>query len=432
MDVSTKQQRLASLGKRFPERSFTSLHHYLDADWLEAAYGTLNTKSAPGVDGVTVPEYGRSLSSNLPDLLERVRQGRYRAPLVKRGWVPKGSNPKGRPIGMPTTEDKVLQRAVKRVVEPLYEPLFRDCSYGFRPGRSGHMALEALWQATMSMGGGWVLDVDVRQFFDTLDQGQLKTLLKHRVSDGVISRLFSKWLHAGVMEEQRVFYPEQGSPQGSIISPLFSNVYLHYVLDAWFEDEVQPRLAGKSALIRYADDFVLVFQHQADAERVLAVLPKRFGKYGLQLQATKTRLVDFRPPDRASLSQSFQFLGLTHYWGRSRRGRWVVMRKTASDRFTRSVRQIGQWCRRHRHLPVAWQHAQLTLKVRGHYVYYGVTGNIRSLNRFHDRVRRIWRYWLNRRTRGRRMPWARFQTGILHYFPLPKPRIYHSYSLAKP
>ena len=432
MDVFTKQQRLASLGKRFPQRSFTSLHHYLDEDWLAAAYRTLNIQSAPGVDGVTTAAYGQSLSSHIADLLKRVRRGRYRAPLVKRGWVPKGPNPKGRPIGMPTTEDKLLQRAVKMVAEPLYEPIFRDCSYGFRPGRSAHMALEALWQAIMGMGGGWVLDVDVRQFFDTLDHGHLKTLLRHRVSDGVISRLFSKWLHAGVMEEDRVSYPAQGTPQGGIISPLFSNVYLHYVLDGWFEDEVQPRLQGRSALIRYADDFVLIFQHQADAERVLSVLPKRFGKYGLALHATKTRLVDFRPLSKVGGRQSFQFLGLTHYWGRSRQGRPVVMRKTAGDRFTRSVRQISQWCREHRHLSIAHQHAQLTLKVRGHYLYYGVTGNIRSLNRFYRQVQRLWRYWLNRRTRGRRMTWERFRIGVLKHYPLPSPRLYHSYALAKP
>jgi len=427
MDVFTKQQRIATLGKRFPERSFTSLHHYLDIEWLTAAYRTLNAKSAPGVDGVAVQEYGQDLRSNLEALLGRIHQGRYSAACVKRGWVPKGSNPKGRPIGMPTTEDKVLQRGVKMIVEPLYEPLFRDCSYGFRPGRSPHMALEALWQAIMRTGGGWVLDVDVRKFFDTLDQGYLKRLLKQRVSDGVISRLFSKWLHAGVMEEDRVSYPEKGTPQGGTISPLFSNVYLHYVLDVWFEDEVLPRLSGPAKLIRFADDFVLVFQHRIDAERVLTVLPKRFGKYGLQLHASKTRLVDFRPPAETGQGASFQFLGFTHYWGRSRRGRAVVQRKTASDRLTRSIKSIRQWCRQHRHHPVAWQQAKLVLKVRGHYLYYGITGNLRSLNSFYEQVRRIWRYWLNRRTRGRSMPWDRFESGVLKHYPLPSPRIYHSY-----
>ncbi|MGD8500461.1 MAG: group II intron reverse transcriptase/maturase [Phycisphaerales bacterium] len=432
MEVFTKQQRIAALGKRFPERSFTSLHHYLDTEWLTAAYRTLNAKSAPGVDGVTVQEYGQNLRSNLEALLERVHKGQYRAACVKRGWVPKGSNPKGRPIGMPTTEDKVLQRGVKMIVEPLYEPLFRDCSYGFRPGRSPHMALEALWQAIMRIGGGWVLDVDVRKFFDTLDQGHLKRLLKQRVSDGVISRLFSKWLHAGVMEEERVFYPEQGTPQGGTISPLFSNVYLHYVLDVWFEDEVLPRLSGKAVPIRFADDFVLVFEHQHDAECVRAVLPKRFGKYGLQLHASKTQLIDFRPPDKTKQEASFQFLGFTHFWGRSRRGHTVVKRKTASARLTRSIKSIRQWCRQHRHHPVAWQRTKLVLKVRGHYLYYGITGNIRSLNSFYEQVRRIWRYWLNRRTRGRPMPWARFESGVLQHYPLPPPRIYHSYAKAKP
>ena len=432
MDVSTKRQRIAELGKQCDQRSFTSLHHHLDLDWLAEAYRCLNSKSAPGTDGVTVEAYGKDLRSNLEALRERVLEGTYRAPSVRRVQIPKGSGSnETRPIGIPTTEDKVLQRAVQMLLEPLYEPIFREGSYGFRPGRSPHMALEALWQAVMPMGGGWVLDVDVRKFFDTLDHSQMLTLLKQRVSDGVICRLISKWLHAGVMEEERLTYPEKGTPQGGVISPLLSNVYLHYVLDEWFAEVVQPRLQGPAQLIRFADDFVMVFRHKSDAERVWQVLPLRFGKYGLQVHPDKTRLVDFRSPGQGGPGGSFTFLGFTHYWGRSRRGRWVVQRKTARDRFTRAVRSIREWCRRHRHLPVAVQQAQLALKVRGHYLYYGLTGNLTSLTRFYEHVRRAWRYWLNRRTRGRRLNWDRFANGILPRYPLPLPRIYHRYGAAK-
>ncbi len=433
MDVSTKRQRIAELGRRYPQRSFTSLHHHLDVEWLTEAYRCLKTQSAPGADGVTVEDYGKDLRSNLEQLRERVFQGTYRAPSVRRVWIPKGPDRKDRrPIGIPTTEDKVLQRAVQMVLEPLYEPIFRDSSYGFRPGRSPHMALEALWQCIMNMGGGWVLDVDVRKFFDTLDHQQVMALLKHRVSDGVISRLISKWLHAGVLEEDRLSYPEKGTPQGGVISPLLSNLYLHYVLDAWFEDEVRPRLQGQAQLIRFADDFVIVFKEKSDAERVMEVLPKRFGRYGLQLHPEKTRMVDFRPPDRDGTGGSFTFLGFTHYWGRSRRGRWVVMRKTAQERLSRSLKTIREWCRRHRHLPVAVQQAQLVQKLRGHYLYFGITGNLRSLTRFYEQVRRQWRYWLNRRTRGQWMTWDLFAAGVQEHYPLPVPRIYHLYHSAKP
>jgi RNA-directed DNA polymerase len=433
MDVSTKRQRIAELGKRFVQRSFTSLHHHWDLEWFAEAYRCLNPKSAPGADGVTVEEYGKNLRSHLESLRERVLGGTYRAPAVRRVRIPKGTGGnETRPIGIPTTEDKVLQRAVQMLLEPLYEPIFREVSYGFRPGRSPHLALEALWQAIMQRGGGWVLDVDVRKFFDTLDHQQMLRLLQLRVSDGVICRLIGKWLQAGVMEEDRLTYPEQGTPQGGVISPLLSNVYLHYVLDEWFETVVQPRLQGPARLIRFADDFVMVFRHKADAERVWQVLPLRFGKYGLQVHPDKTRLVDFRSPAQGGTGGSFTFLGFTHYWGRSRRGRAVVQRKTARGRFTRAVRSLREWCRAHRHLPVAVQHAQLVLKVRGHYLYYGLTGNLTSLTRFYEQVRRAWRYWLDRRTRGRRLNWDRFATGILRHYPLPLPRIYHHYGSANP
>ena len=433
MNVSTKQHRIAELGQRHPERSFTSLHHYMDMGWLETAYTKLKRRSVPGIDGVSVNQYGLNLASNLAQLLRRVQEGRYRAPALKRGYIPKGDRSQEyRPIGIPATEDKVLQRAVQMVLEPLYEPLFRNCSYGFRPGRSPHMALEALWQCVMNYGGGWILDVDVRKFFDNLDHTHLQVLLKHRVSDGVICRLIGKCLRAGVMEAGCVSYPEKGSPQGSVISPILSNIYLHYVLDEWFEKAVRSKLMGQAELIRFADDFLLVFSCRKDSERVFEVLPKRFKKYGLQLHPQKTRLIDFRRPTGGARSASFDFLGFTHYWGKSRRNRMVVTRKTSRKRLSNALHEIHHWCRKYRHMPVRKQHEKLVLKLRGHYNYYGITGNIRSLRQFFWRVKRTWHYWLNRRSRERCLTWERFELSVLENCPLPEPRIYHSCYSAKP
>jgi RNA-directed DNA polymerase len=278
-------------------------------------------------------------------------------------------------FGVPTFEDKILQRAVVMVLEPIYEQDFLDSSYGFRPGRSAHQALQVWRDQLMAFGGGWVIELDVERFFDTLDKAQLRTFLRRRVRDGVILRLIGKWLNAGVLEDGAVWYPEAGTPQGGVASPLLANAFLHEVLDVWFEHEIKPRLKGRAVLIRYADDAVLGFSQQEDARRVLAVLPKRFSKYGLRLHPDKTRLIDFRPPPRRGSSEpaeprqrrTFDLLGFTHYWTKSRRGYWVIKQKTATDRLSRAVRRVGQWCRHHRHLLLGEQHKELVLKVRGHY-----------------------------------------------------------------
>jgi group II intron reverse transcriptase/maturase len=251
-----------------------------------------------GVDGQTAEEYAKELGSNLQQLLDRAKSGdHYRAPPVRRVYIPKGDGTKKRPIGIPTFEDKVLQKAVAMVLEAVYEQEFRDCSYGFRPGRGAHDALQALWEQTMAMGGGWVLEADIEKFFDSVDQAKLREVLSQRVSDGVLTRLVGKWLRAGVMEEGEVRHPQTGTPQGGVISPILANVYLHEVLDVWWERDVRPRMRGRTALVRYADDFVMVFETEEDARRVAEVLPKRFEKYGLRLHPEKTRLVRFTRPD---------------------------------------------------------------------------------------------------------------------------------------
>jgi RNA-directed DNA polymerase len=435
MSVFTKQQRIAELARRSPQMGFTSLAYLLDIDWLKAAFHRTRKGGAPGVDGQTWSDYEKDLEANLRSLLDRAKSGTYRAPPVRRVYIPKaGSATETRPIGIPTLEDKVLQRAVVMLLEPIYEQDFDSGSYGFRPGRSAHDALEDLWKRTMDSGGGWVLEVDIRKFFDTLDHAHLREFLQLRVRDGVLKRLIGKWLKAGVLEEGSVSYPDAGSPQGGVISPLLANVFLHYVLDVWFRQEVQPRLRGRAHLIRYADDFVILFTHEEDARRVMAVLPQRFGRYALTLHPDKTRLVPFRrPPYKASGVQganqrpgTFDLLGFTHYWGRTRRGGWAVTRQTASKRLSRAVRSIAQWCRNNRHRPVYEQHAKLSQKMRGHYAYYGITGNVRALKWFLWAVSRVWRKWLDRRNRQREMTWPRFQR-LLKRYPLPPPRIVHSY-----
>ena len=309
------------------------------------------------------------------------------------------------------------------ILEPLYEQDFLNSSYGFRPGRSAHQALAACWKQLMGQGGGWVIELDIQAFFDTLDRQQLRVWLKQRVNDGVLCRLIDKWLKAGAIEAGMISYPDAGVPQGSVIGPLLSNLYLHEVLDKWFEHQVKPRLRGRAFEIRYADDALLGFANEADANRVLAVLPKRFAKHGLTLHPTKTRLVDFRPPGhRSRQSGSFNLLGFTHYWVKSRQGRWVIQRKTAKDRFRRSIKQLSDWCQRWRHHPVAEQHRQLVQKMRGHYAYYGITGNYPALSRYRHCAERSWIKWLGRRSQRSKINWDKAQR-LFERYPLPTPRI---------
>jgi len=431
--VSTKLQRIAELARQAPQMAFTGLSHHIDVEFLREAHRRTRKGGAPGVDDVTAAEYARNLEMNLQSLIDRFKSGTYRAPPVRRVHLPKGDG-KTRPIGIPTFEDKVLQRAVHMVLEAVYEQDFLPCSYGFRPGQSAHQALEALWKGLMDMEGGWVLEVDIQGFFDTLDHAHLRGFLDRRIRDGVVRRTIGKWLKAGVLEAGELHHPDEGTPQGGVISPLLANVYLHEVLDVWFEAEVKPRLAGRVLLVRYADDAVIVFSSERDARRVYEVIGKRFAKYGLTLHPDKTRLVRFqkpRLPDGGERPGTFDLLGFTHHWGKSRRGCQIVQRRTMSGRFGRAARAVSEWCRRNLHLPVTEQRRGLALKLQGHYQYYGITGNWHRLNDFEYVVRRIWRQWLDRRSYHARMTWERFNQ-LLKRLPLPRPRIVHSaYAPAK-
>jgi group II intron reverse transcriptase/maturase len=426
--VSTRLERIAKLAKERPDVALTTLAHHIDVEWLREAYRRTRKDGAVGIDGQSAEQYAERLEGNLTTLLERAKAGTYRAPPVRRVHIPKGDGSQTRPIGIPTFEDKVLQRAVAMVLEAVYEQSFHDFSYGFRPARSAHQALEALRSATMSMKGGWVVEVDIKQFFDTLDHSCLREILHQRVRDGVLLRLIGKWLNAGVLEGKTLEYPDEGTPQGGVISPLLANIYLHEVLDEWFVRDVRPRLKGSATLVRYADDFVFVCEQKSDATRILDALPKRFGKYGLTLHPDKTRLVEFTRPDRDSDGGdddgpgTFNLLGFTHYWARSLKGNNVVKRKTAKDRFRRALRRIYEWCRWNRHVPVAKQHATLKKKLDGHYRYYGLPTNALALKNFRYRVMLAWWKWLSRRSQKARLSKSAMLR-LLARYPLPDPRI---------
>lgn len=428
--VSTKLERIAKMAKEMRGVPLTTLSHHIDEAWLQEAFRRTRKDGAVGIDGQSAQQYEEKLGENLGRLLERAKTGTYQAPAVRRVHIPKGDGSKTRPIGIPTFEDKVLQRAVHMALEAVYEQDFHDCSYGFRPGRGAHQAIEALWQASMGMACGWVLEVDIERFFDSLDPQKLQDILRRRVRDGVLLRLIGKWLNAGVMEEGVLSHPDTGTPQGGVISPLLANVYLHEVMDEWFEHEVKPRLRGRSALVRYADDIVIVFELEEDARRVHEVLPKRFAQYGLKLHPEKTKLVPFERPSRTGGSGpkpgTVDFLGFTLHWGRARSGAPVVQRRTMKDRVTRTLRRIDEWCRLHRHDDVETQQRALAQKLNGHYAYFGVTSNSAALCRVLYETERIWRKWLSRRSQRAFKSWRKMHA-LLQRFPLPRPRIVHSY-----
>lgn len=423
--TSTKQARIATLAKRYQGTALRSLAHHMDLEWLREAFRRTRKDGAVGVDGQTADDYAENLEENLQSLLDRAKSGIYRAPPVRRVHIPKGDGSQTRPIGIPTFEDKVLQRAVAMLLEPIYEQDFYDFSYGFRPRRSAHDALETLNKGLRDMGGGWVLDVDIKSFFDTLVHKKLRDLLRQRVVDGVIVRLVGKWLRAGVMEEGVVHHPETGSPQGGVISPILSNIYLHEVIDKWWVEDVLPRMRGRAFMVRYADDLVMVFSDREDAQRVQRVLPQRVERFGLTLHPEKTRLVRFRRPRRDGSGPkpgSFDFLGLTHYWGRSRNGRPTLKRKTAKGRFSRALKSLNKWMKRARHVPLAKQAKTLGQKLAGHFNYYGIRGNSPAINRFAYEARRLWRKWLGRRSQRAKVTWEQFNR-LLRKYPLPPARL---------
>ena len=423
--MSPQLLEVVERARREPEGRFHALAHRIDVPALERAYHRMRKDAAVGVDEVTKEAYGRELEANLRDLHARMKAKRYRHQPILRVHIPKQGG-KTRPIGISAFEDKLVQDAVREVLEAVYEQDFLDCSYGFRPGRSAHDAVRTLDRIVHQGEVNWILEADIVSFFDSLDRNKLKEMLEVRVADGSLLRLIGKCLHVGVLEGVELSTSETGTAQGSVLSPLLGNVYLHYVLDLWFEQEVKPRLRGRATLIRYCDDFIIGFEREGDARRVMGVLGKRLGHFGLTLHPDKTRLLPFRHPPKGQKGgkgrSTFDFLGFTFYWARTRKGRWGVFCKTRSASLRRIIQSVYGWCRRHRHLPLTVQHKALTRRIQGHLNYFAVSGNFRSLRLVLEQAKRAWYKWLCRRSQRTRLTWERF-TDLLRDFPLPKPRI---------
>ncbi len=431
--VSPGLERVREAAKRDGSLRFTSLLHHVTEQMLREAYEALNPKAAPGVDGMRWREYGQGLQARLQDLHGRLHRGAYRAQPSKRTYVPKGDGRK-RPIGIAALEDKIVQQAVVWVLGAIYEEEFLGFSYGFRPGRGCHDALDALWVAIVQRKVNWVLDADVHGFFDAVDHRWLGKFVEKRVGDPRVLRLIDKWLKAGVSEDGQWSSTAVGTPQGATISPMLANVYLHYVLDLWVQAWRKRCARGEVYIVRYADDFTLGFQYREDAEAFQQALERRMRKFGLELNAEKTRLIEFgrfAMDDRAKRGEgkpeTFEFLGFTHICARRHKdGRFTVWRKTIGKRMQRKVQAIARELKYRRHSPVPEQGKWLASVVRGYYGYHAVPDNIRCLNTFRMLVARAWLRALRRRSqKGRGLTWARMQKLLKTW--LPRPRILHSY-----
>ena len=424
-------ERIATQAREYPNMAFTTLAHHIDVPFLEGAFDRLNRRSAPGIDRVTWLTYEEDLIPKLEDLHARLVNREYEPQPVVRQWIPK-SNGKLRPLGLPALEDKIVQRAVADLLESICEQDFHESSYGFRPGRSAHQALRDLRQGLHSRIH-YVIDCDISAFFDNIQHDELLSILRKRVTDGRVLELIEAWLKAGIMDGRDLVFPEKGSPQGSVISPLLANVYLHEVLDTWFADVVTAHCRGKVVIYRYADDFVIGCEHESDAQRIMQALPKRFAKYGLEINTEKTRMIPFHRPPRDYSRQThgpkpgtFTFLGFTHYWGKTRKGWYTIKWKTDRRRLRRSVQTLWQWCRDHRHTAVESQYTTMCSKLRGYYQYYGIPFNTESLELVYFKVTRAWRYWLNRRGGRKKLNWTTYQK-LISKFTLPRPRIVHGW-----
>lgn len=429
--MSTDINRIATLAKENPARKFYSIAHLITEERFTEKFRKLRKDSSAGIDGVVHEQYAANVEENIRQLHRRLVENKYQAQPLRRVYIPKEDG-KQRPISIPVLEDKLVQSVAVDLLNAIYEQDFFDCSYGFRPGRSQHQALDEVGKVMCRRPTSWVLELDIKAYFDSIVRENLKEMVRRRVTDGSMLRLIGKWINVGAIDDGKLIMSETGTGQGQPISPLLANIYLHHILDEWFEDEVKPRLRGEAHEIRYADDAILCFQYREDAEKVLEVLPKRFAKFGLTLHPEKTRLIAFgrfaqgeakkrgkKKPD------TFDFLGFTHICARSRQGKFTVHVKTIDKRLRRGLKSTADWCKQHRHDPVSEQQKTLNAKLRGHYQYYGRRTNHASTRRFYREVCGIWRKWLNRRTRGNPLTWEKFYE-VLRQNPLLTPRIMHA------
>ena len=425
--MSPGLQRVMERARRNPQERQFALAYLIDVEALRRSYHRLRNKAAAGVDGVTKAEYGRDLEANLQDLHSRLKAMKYRHQPIRRVHIFKDKS-RTRPIGIPATEDKIVQDALRDILEAIYEQDFLDCSHGFRPGRKPHDALKVLNRAGRKGEANVILEADIVSYFDSIDRQMLSEMLQERIADKSFMRLVGKCLRVGVLDGEEFSRPDEGTVQGSVLSPILGNIYLHNALDKWFEEKIKPRLKGKATLIRYADDLLVAFELREDAERVMAVLGKRLGRFKLSLHPDKTRLIDFRRPPWSQTGgkgpDTFDFLGFTVYWRRNRQGRgWHVSWRTRKARLRRAINTAHELCRRQRHMPVPVQHQALRRRIQGHFNYFGVNDNQRSLATLSYHVRRSWHKWLNRRSQRSRLNWKRFED-LMRDFPFPSPKVY--------
>jgi group II intron reverse transcriptase/maturase len=419
--------RIRMLAESDPNLMFTSVAHRIDLYLLKKSFRQVRRSKSAGVDKITAKQYAKNLDENLYNLYQRLRRGQYVATPVKRIWIDKEGGKK-RPIGIPALEDKIVQRAVSTLLNVIYDVNFYDFSHAFRKDHSQHKALHELREKCLKLNIGWIVSADITGLFDNIDHELLRGFIKRRVNDGGILRLIGKWLNAGVMEEGILSYHGKGVPQGGVVSPVLSNIFLHYVLDEWFVEQVWPRTKGKCFIIRWADDFLIGCELESDAKRIMEVLPKRFNEYGLALHPEKTAVIDFRRPPskvKGKGKGTFDFLGFTFYWSKSRRGYWVIKKKTAGKRRSRFLKGLWRWCRENRHEPIKEQYRTLCSKLRGYYQYYGVRSNYKALEVVFEYAQKAWRFWLSRRSHKGGISWEKFEK-IRASFPFPKPRIVHN------
>ncbi|MCP4103039.1 MAG: group II intron reverse transcriptase/maturase, partial [Lentisphaerae bacterium] len=417
----TYELQIAERAKKFEQEALTNLHQFIDVDFLRSSFESLNKNSASGVDNKTWHDYNKELENRLPKLLSDFKSGKYKAPPVRRVYLDKGKKGK-RPLGIPTIEDKILQESVRRVLNPIYENDFKDFSYGFRKEHSAHQAIDFMFKEVSFKGLHNIIDADITNFFGTINHGILREFLNLRVKDGVIRKMLDKWLKAGIFENGQLSYPSEGTPQGGVISPLLANIYLHHVLDKWFSEEIQPLLSGKSFIVRYADDFVLGFENTDDTKRVMYVLSKRFKKFDLELHPDKTKVVNLNSK-RNEGDRSFDFLGFTHYLGISRKGYMILIRKTSKKKLIVAFDKMKDFIKINRKRKLKELIAEINVKLRGHYNYYGITFNSKGINCYFEGVKRLLQKWLNRRGGRPKWNWERFNRLIKEWMPLLKPKI---------
>lgn len=427
--VVTKLHRIAEKARKEPRFKFTSLYHLMNEELLRGCFKQLRKDAAAGIDKMTKDMYAENLEANLSDLIGRLHRMAYKPQPVRRKYIPKSGSTKQRPLGIPSFEDKLVQAGLVRILESVYEQDFIEDSYGFRPSRSCHNALRALSEAVENNPVNHIVEADIKGFFDNVDQEWLMKFLAHRVEDKRIQRMVKRFLRAGVAEDGSVTVSDEGTPQGGAISPLLANIYLHYALDLWFEKVYRKSCMGYARIIRYADDFVVCFQYKPDAERFREELGKRLGKFGLEVEPTKTKVMEFgrfaiqNAKRRGTRPETFDFLGLTHYCGTRKDGKGFRMKRvTARKKFTAKLKIFKEWLKKARIMKTKELWEIVKAKLRGHYNYYGVTDNLRGIVRFEWEVKKLLFKWLNRRGKRNCLNWERFNE-MLKRFPLPKPRI---------